>query len=179
MAEKIKINRAPVLTLWAAVVAEQMGYPAETALTLGKALAGLNAQSKGQRLGIYEPSEEKPKEKPEPGEKKPAQTEPQSVRLLGRPVPVVETERGLRAAVSDQAIDPHGVERYLQRKFGANLDAVRQAMQSLARSIDPQALDRRAFALYEQFRPSVPEGTRGWGAAGELDLEKIEGLKEK
>src|SRR5574339_45239 len=52
--KKIKINRAPVLTLWATVVAERLGYDEETALTLGKAVAGLNAQSKGRKLGIYE-----------------------------------------------------------------------------------------------------------------------------
>ncbi len=52
--KKIKINRAPVLTLWATVVAERLGYDTETALTLGKAVAGLNSQSKGRRLGIYE-----------------------------------------------------------------------------------------------------------------------------
>ena len=50
----VKINRAPVLTLWATVVAERLGYDHETALTLGKAVAGLNAQSKGRRLGIFE-----------------------------------------------------------------------------------------------------------------------------
>lgn len=43
---RIRINRAPVLTLWAAVVAERLGYEEETALTLGKAVAVLNAQSK-------------------------------------------------------------------------------------------------------------------------------------
>ena len=52
--KKIKINRAPVMTLWAAVVAERLGYDRETALTLGKGVAGLNAQSKGRRLGIFE-----------------------------------------------------------------------------------------------------------------------------
>ncbi len=35
----IAVNRAPVLTLWAAVVAEQLGQPPETALTLGRAVA--------------------------------------------------------------------------------------------------------------------------------------------
>jgi hypothetical protein len=49
----VTIDRAPVLTLWAAVVAERLGYDHETALTLGKAVAGLNAQSKGLRLGIF------------------------------------------------------------------------------------------------------------------------------
>jgi len=44
----ILINRAPVLTLWAAVVAQALGYERNTAFTLGKGLAGLNAQSKGR-----------------------------------------------------------------------------------------------------------------------------------
>ena len=34
----IKINRAPVLTLWAAVVAERLGFDRATALTLGQAV---------------------------------------------------------------------------------------------------------------------------------------------
>jgi hypothetical protein len=56
----ISINRAPVLTLWAAVVAQRLGFAEDEALTLGKAVAGLNAQSKGRRLGIFKPHEEKP-----------------------------------------------------------------------------------------------------------------------
>ena len=46
-ATRIQINRAPVLTLWAAVVAERLGFNHDEALSLGNALAGLNAQSKG------------------------------------------------------------------------------------------------------------------------------------
>ena len=53
---KILINRAPVLTLWAAVVAERLGFNHDEALSLGRALAGLNAQSKGRRLGIFKPT---------------------------------------------------------------------------------------------------------------------------
>jgi hypothetical protein len=49
----ILINRAPVLTLWAATVAERLGFDEGEALSLGKAVAGLNAQSKGRRLGIF------------------------------------------------------------------------------------------------------------------------------
>jgi hypothetical protein len=51
---KVKINRAPVLTLWATIVAERLGYDHDAALTLGKAVAGLNAQSKGRRLGLFD-----------------------------------------------------------------------------------------------------------------------------
>ena len=37
---KIKINRAPVLTLWAVVVGERLGFKHEEALTLAKGLTG-------------------------------------------------------------------------------------------------------------------------------------------
>jgi hypothetical protein len=33
-----------------------------------------------------------------------------------------------------------------------------------------------AFALYEEFRPSIPERVKGWGAKGVLDLRKIRSL---
>jgi hypothetical protein len=39
--------------LWAAVIAERLGFERDEALTLGKVVAGLTAQSKGQRLGIF------------------------------------------------------------------------------------------------------------------------------
>src|SRR5262249_15832168 len=61
MAGTLKINRAPVLTLWGAVVAERLGYARDEALTPGKAVAGRNAQSKGQRLGIYHPPSDEEK----------------------------------------------------------------------------------------------------------------------
>jgi hypothetical protein len=51
----LQINRAPVLTLWAAVVAERLGFTWEEALTLGRAVAGLNAYAKGKALGLFTP----------------------------------------------------------------------------------------------------------------------------
>ncbi len=47
-----------MLTLWAAVVAERLGYSHDEALTLGKAVAGLNAYSKGKALGLFRPTPE-------------------------------------------------------------------------------------------------------------------------
>jgi hypothetical protein len=52
------INRTPALTLWASVVAERLGFDCSAALSLGKALAGLNAQAKGRRLRSYKPAEQ-------------------------------------------------------------------------------------------------------------------------
>jgi hypothetical protein len=42
-AKTISINRAPVLTHWADVVAQRLGFREDEALTLGKALAGVKA----------------------------------------------------------------------------------------------------------------------------------------
>jgi hypothetical protein len=62
MAEKdeeitwVMVNWAPVLTLWAAVVAEVLGFEHDEGLTLGRAVAGMNANSKGVSLGLFQPT---------------------------------------------------------------------------------------------------------------------------
>ena len=170
--KKIKINRAPVLTLWAAVVAERMGYKKDEALTFGKAVAGLNAQSKGRRLGIYEAKQDEGEK--EIKEEKSLKLE--FIELLGRGVPAVKTPQGLRAAIKGEEIDPGSVEKYLKQKFGEGFDEVRSAMEKLAKSHTPKRLETEAYSLYEKFRPKIPEGTKGWGAKGELDLEYIRSL---
>ncbi len=173
MPNKIKINRAPVLTLWSVIVAERLGYNHDEALSLGKAVAGLNAQSKGRRLGIYKPAE---KAQEAEGGKEPKEGhagEVIMVELVGRPVPAARTEQGLRAAVNGEEINPKSTQRYLEQKFGAELSEVRAALEDLAQAYPPQELEQRAYRLYEQFRPEIPEGTRGWGAAGDLNLERI------
>jgi hypothetical protein len=58
----VMIKRAPVLTLWAAVVAEVLGFEHAEALTLGRAVAGLNAYSKGVSLGLFQPTPKKVQE---------------------------------------------------------------------------------------------------------------------
>jgi hypothetical protein len=166
------VNRAPVLTLWASIVAERLGHPHATALTLGKAVAGLNAQSKGRRLGIYEEPAKSRATRPA-GRKA---IEKASVELLGRAVPVVSTPDGLRAVVKDRPERPESVERYLEQKFGAGLPAAREAMGALAKAYGRGELAAIAYELYEQFRPRIPEGVRGWGAKGPLDLGAIRAM---
>ena len=164
-ANKILINRAPVLTLWAAVVAERLGFKPRRGLISWKGLAGLNAQSKGQRLGIFKPT---PKELKKVREHE--RGEEFRVELLGRALPAMNTEEGVRAVVESKPIEPDGVERYLESKFGDALPEVRKAMTELANALKPDELAQRGFGLYEQFRPVIPEGVQGWGAKGELDL---------
>ena len=175
MARKtVSINRAPVLTLWAAVVGERLGFTKDEALTLGKAVAGLDAYSKGRRLGIFKPEEEAKKAR----QKKPG--EEFKIEILGRAVPAKNTDAGIRAVRGGKPIDPAGVERYLESKFGDDLDAAWSAMEKLAKAYKPRELAREAYPLYEAIRPAIPEGKKGWGARGDLDLGLIERLaKEK
>jgi hypothetical protein len=173
----IRVNRAPVLTLWATVVAEWLGFDCDAALTLGRAVAGSSAQMKGRALGIYEPSEEAPSTAAEERREHLEPDEPLGVRLLGRTVPVIRTPDGIRAMEKDfRPASAASVERYLASKFGDRLEEVWAAMEQLAASRSPEELNRRGFTLYEAFRPAVPAGARGWGASGELDLDQIIGL---
>ena len=69
------------------MVAQRLGFDEDEALTLGKAVAGLNAQAKSRRLGIFKPHEQKAKKvrERERGERF-------LVEALGRPVPATNTE---------------------------------------------------------------------------------------
>jgi len=163
----LSVNRAPVLALWAAVVAERLGHDEDAALSLGQAVAVLNAQSKGRRLGVFarkEEAEEAPQDRRE--------REPR-VEVCGRAVPVRETDQGLRAVLGGETLRPDAVRKYLTRAFGTELTRVRSAMKALAESREAVELAKEAYPLYERFRPAVPEGRGGWGAKGELDLTRI------
>ena len=170
-AQPLRVNRAPVLTLWASVVAETLGYDPDAAATLGKAVAGLNAQSKGRSLGIFSAPHDPQKGPPEPKE-----VDRDWVVLLDRRVPVRRTPEGVRALAKGNPVEPAKVESYLKRSFGHRLSEVRQAMRDLAAATGPERLERSAYRLYEGFRPEVPSGRAGWGAKGELDLERIRAL---
>jgi hypothetical protein len=142
----ILINRAPVLTVWAATVAERLGFDTDEALSLGKTVAGLTAQSKGRRLGIY---------KPVPEEIRKARAKERGeeffVELCGRAVPAINTEDGVRAVTKGRPVEPGGVERYLEAKFGDFLESARNAMRDLANAFRLDELRENAFSLYDVF----------------------------
>jgi hypothetical protein len=167
----ILINRNPVVTLWATAVAERFGFHQDKALTLGKAVARLTAQSRGRQLGIY---------KPVPQELRQARTrkhgEDFSIEICGRQVTAINTADGVRAVIKDKPIEAKSVERYLESKFGESLEPVRAAIRDLAKAFRPEQLMKNAFTLYEKFRPAIPEGVTGWGAKGKLDVERLRSL---
>jgi hypothetical protein len=65
---------------------------------------------------------------------------------------------------------------YLESKFGESLGTARKAMRDLAKAFQPEQLTTNAFSLYEKFRPAIPEGVKGWGAKGNLDIDRIRSL---
>src|SRR5689334_17357148 len=98
---EIILNRAPVLTLWAAVVAERLGQPHDTALTLGRAVAGSAARVKARNIGREERKADALAEV--------HVTAP--VLLLGKTIRLLPNEDGeLRAADGDQPADPADVQ---------------------------------------------------------------------
>jgi hypothetical protein len=92
MAEKagkrswVMVNRAPV-------VAEDLGFEQDEALTIGRAGAGLNAYSKGVSLGLFQPAPREVKEQ----RRKMGKEETVTVDPLPHAVPAKHTDEGLRA----------------------------------------------------------------------------------
>ena len=169
----IRVNRAPVPTRWATVVAERLGYPPETALTLGRFVAGSSARAKARRLGISAEKQDAEEHHARAAELKPRR---QTVHLLGRDIPVLAADDGtVRADDDGKPASAKSVQSYIARAFGDRLGEARAAMEKLAASLPPEELNRVGFRLYERFRPDVPEGASGWGAKGELRVERIVG----
>jgi hypothetical protein len=142
------------------LVAEVLGFEHDEALTLGRAVAGLNAYSKGVSLGLFQQTPREVKEQ----RRKMRKEEIVSINLLHRAVPAKHTDEGLRALSGDSPIRPESVQKYLVSKFGDALEEVSSTMLKLA---------KKAYGLYEKFRPEIPPGKKGWGASGKLDLDLI------
>jgi hypothetical protein len=164
------VNRAPVLTLWAAVIAELLGHPADTALTLGRAVAGSAARVKARNIGREESSSDRDDDTLRPT----VEHVTASVMLLGMTIRLLPTAGGeLRAADGDQPANAAAVARYLDNAFGDDLAEVRAAMEELADRYDPTELNRIGFRLYEKFLPEIAPGSPGSGAKAALEIDKI------
>lgn len=161
MDTRILINRVPVLTLWAAAVAERQGYDWEESLSLGRAVALLTTQNKGEHSGEYEKASEE-------GEhpRKPAAVAPQFIELCGRNVPINRTIKATRAMSGGKEVHPEEVQAYLADAFGDDLTPTLKAMRKLARSFSKDELQVKAVELFQLFSPKS-------GNKGNLDINKI------
>jgi len=148
------------------VVAERLGYDRDEALSLGKCLAGLNAQAKGRSLGIFSPAKSGEGKAP----KKVGLGEEFWIEICGRPFPAKKTADGIRAVVKDKPIDPATVETYLAKKFGDDLAAVRKAMTTLTKAFKPADL---AEALLVHLRQQVDQFGDGLVFQGRLHAASL------
>lgn len=94
-------------------------------------------------------------------------------------MPVLQTPGGLRALAKDRPIDPVVRRTVSGQQIWRFASPVRRAMANLAAAMSPHELAAQAYALYEKFRPKIPAGVGGWGAAGVLDLDVIGQLARK
>lgn len=170
---EILVNRAPFLTLWASVVAGRLGYDVDEALTLGRAVAGQTAASRGKRLGILE---ERSAEDRRELEARREVLGAETIQFMARTIPCLRTPQGLRALAETMPIDPTSVRRYLKSKFKDALPLVEQKLAALALTYPSEELEAHAMDLYMRIRPGVAEGRAGWGQRGCLDVEAIDRL---
>eukprot|EP00898_Chlorokybus_atmophyticus_P005257 jgi/Chlat1/5732/Chrsp38S05561 len=160
----IYVNRAPVLTLWVAVVAEREGYCFDEGLTFGKA----------KHLGIRE-------ERGLAASQRRRRDDPDvfHIPVFGIHLAAKRTPEGLRALQHSDPVSPESVCEYLRHAFGNKLPVVIDAMRELAASYNPDEISRVAYDLYTEFRPPVAPGRAGWGQKGPLSLRKIRELMKK
>ena len=164
----VKINRAPVLTLWVTIVAEQEGFSRDEALTFGQWVSGTLARSKGRSLGIFK------EEEADKASTKEKYVSEHVVAFGHMKIPIV-MKKGKRLAVQGRkTMDPLYVQDYLERSFGEHLEEVQGAMKDLAHSLSPEELKKQCYHLYEEFRPDW----KGWGQKSLLHISKIRNLSK-
>lgn len=172
--QEVNISRAPVLTLWVALVAERQGFTSDEAYTYAKWVTATLAQSKGRSLGIYEHKEVTEEERAARRHRD-EQLGVTYVEAFGNiKIPVILKNGKRLAASGGSPVDPAASKGYVQRAFGENLNPVMGAMRQLTYSMPPEELRTCAYHLYERFRPEW----RGWGVKGVLHLDVIRGLAD-
>ena len=106
------------------------GLRPDTAITLGRAVAGSSARIKARAIGLAEAKQEGDGLHEAAKGAAPAKT----VRLLGRDVLVAEGKDGLRALDQGNLAAPGPARAYVEHALGAHLPAVRKAMDGVVQS---------------------------------------------
>ncbi|KAI7221828.1 hypothetical protein KC343_g9746 [Hortaea werneckii] len=157
----ITINHAPVLELWASCVTKfiYLSIPWETCLSVGSAISTITAVAKGRSIGTMEkPDPSKAEERRRERQQKAANEQLEDIEVMGFRL---HLENG-QALVGDKP--KAGNESALGKKFGQ--DQYEMAKRAFQDALDSwkgreSELDREAFKMYEEFRPTVPSGQKG------------------
>jgi hypothetical protein len=80
--------------------------------------------------------------------------------------------KGGKAYVGEKVQSPG--EDALRKKYGEKYEVAKQAFEdALGGRKAGKELNDAAFKMYEEFRPTVGKGQKGWGRKAELDLDKV------
>ncbi|KAJ3856364.1 hypothetical protein EV368DRAFT_71684 [Lentinula lateritia] len=161
------VNRAPLMTAWATVVAERMGFQREEALSIASSYTEMNALSKGVSLGIYKEGKQKGLEAAKGG------TQPY-VDLMGRR-PLYQIQNNCwRALHNGTPAQPSTAYAYLSRSLRQTMPFIMGALRLLVSSFTPQEINEKAWGLYTHFRPAG----EGWGERSEVRCTTILALRK-
>ncbi|KAJ4478208.1 hypothetical protein J3R30DRAFT_3657519 [Lentinula aciculospora] len=161
------VNRAPLMTAWATVVAERMGFRREEALSIASSYTEMNALSKGVSLGIFKEGKQKGLEAAKGG------AQPY-VDLMGRR-PLYQIQNNCwRALHNGTPTQPSTAYSYISRSLRQTMPFIMGALRLLANSFTPQEINQEAWGLYTQFRPAG----EGWGERSEVRCTTILALKK-
>lgn len=167
----VLVNRAPVMTAWAVVVLQCLGFRVQEALSLAHCYVSTTAEARAATLGQAKA------------------TAPAHVTSANQPhvdflqvrIPVIQLRQGqYRGLHAGEVIPPTRAFDYLRRAMFQMLPHVMGALTLLAQAYmgpenDTEALQRHAYGLYVDFRPD----TQGaWGKRATLSLDTILDLRQ-
>ncbi|KAJ4364123.1 hypothetical protein N0V83_009578 [Neocucurbitaria cava] len=171
----IIINRAPVLHLWSACVRHVLypDLPWPTCLSAGAAISAICAVAKGRSIGTI-PEKEKDVDSSSSKEKKKRQDAKEQKDDL-ESIDVMQfhlrLKDGLALVSSADKKGKPGNEDVLRKKFGGEGEGEYERVKGCFEEVlgkweGEEELGKRAFGLYEGFRPDVRAGQKGWGGRG-------------
>ncbi|KAF4602044.1 hypothetical protein EYR40_005245 [Pleurotus pulmonarius] len=167
MGKSVVVNRAPVMSAWATVVAERMGFNREEALSIASVYTEMNAISKGVALGIFDKSRANDASASRNG------SQPY-VDFIGRRS-LYETQNGQwRAILNGSPASPGTAFGYISRSFKHLTPFVLGSLQLLAQSYSQKEINEKAWGLYAEFRPTVD----GWGQRSVMKCADILALRK-
>lgn len=177
----ISINRAPVLQLWSACVAQHLypSLPWSTCISAGSAISTICAVAKGRAIGTISERDDSDEKTRKRREAKKQQRDFKEIHVMHFNLKLKD---GLALVGSEQKGKPAN-EDALEKKFGE--EEYRRVKQCLEDALgswgedDDEQLDKQAFHFYEKFRPTVKGGQKGWGRNGELSLENVKSVVQK
>ncbi|KAF8076475.1 hypothetical protein FPV67DRAFT_1776968 [Lyophyllum atratum] len=186
------INRAPLMTAWATIVAERLGFRREEALSIASVYTEMNAVAKGVSLGKFEKGKERGIEAVKGGSQS-------YIEFMGRRcvqyvdffpihpdsmfastslprIPLYQTQnQQWRALSNGTPVKPSTAFSYISRAFRQTTPYIIGALKLLADSFSIEEVNGLAWGLYAEFRPSVDQ----WGARSEVNCSTILDLRKK